>query len=1206
MSRPRITRLRRAHITVALLLLAGAPAAAAQVGSTTDLITGVVSDSAGNAVAEATVEALSLDTQISRTQHTDARGRYTIVFPDGGGQYRMAARMIGMAAQNGILTRQSDEDRLVWNVRLAPSAVTLPPVVARARRPGRGREPPEPGSTERVLTPDAVSRLPIDATDLNNLAALVPGVVALDATDTTAAAFSVAGQRADANAITLDGLLFGSGSVPQDAVRSTRVVTSTYDVARGQFSGGLVSATTRSGTNVVQGSSTYALRDHALALDGGDSPFTSGLTQNVLGAGLGGPIVHNRLFVFGAGQAQLRRDQQPSLLSADPADLVRLGVSPDSVARLLTTLNALGVPTGAAPAGDGRASDNYSALLRFDYLLSDAHTLTIRGDWRGTSQDPTRVSPLALPETGGTLSTDGGGVLAALTSRFGIHIINESRAYYSASSRDGTPFVVYPAGRVQIASDLADTPSGIATVAFGGSAGLPLSSSTRRLEASDEVSWLPGAGTHRIKLGLLFTSDHSADVVSSDQLGTYVFSSLGDLGAGRPSLYQRTLAPSGRGATALGYAAYLGDTWRTSPALQLTYGARIEGSGFLGAPAYDAALDTVFGRRTDRLPDEWHLSPRVGFTWTVAGAGLPRLVVRGGAGEFRSPMPTALASLATASTGLTSSESQLACAGTGAPAPDWGAYAADPGAVPAACVAGGPSLALPSPNAELFAPGFQAPRSRRGSLGVQRSLGGLMRVSVDASYARGVSQTGLVDLNLAPTPAFTLASEGGRPVYAAVASIDPATGALSPDASRVNPRFGQVLEIGSGLASDTKQLTVSAGGITRGGAVLQTSYTFTRSRDQASSGGFGAATTAGNPNVLDWATSDLERRHAFLTTITYPIGRALELTTIGRLSSGTPYTPRVGSDVNGDGLRDDRAFIFDPTSAPPAVGAGMQRLLATAPGRVRDCLTAQLGAVAGRNSCTGPWQGSLDLQLNWRPAFLGLSRRLMLSVTTVNLLRGVDDLVHGSADAHGWGLAVRPDPTLLYVTGFDAASQSFSYAVNERFGATGGGSAAVRAPFQIGIQGRLTIGPDRQRQALDQLRQGGGARIVDRIVRLLPNPADSVLQRADSLGLTAEQRTRIGAVADSARARNAALGEKVRDALAEPSGGFDQGRRFAALRPMLQEAQEATQRDLTAIRGILTPEQWEALPAAVRNPPVRARGGDGAGGGGGRERFERQ
>src|SRR2546426_8085307 len=82
-----------------------------------------------------------------------------------------------------------------------------------------------------------MSRLPIAASDLSVLATLAPGVVGIAETDSTRPAFSVAGQRPTANRITLDGLSFGGVMVPQDAIRSTRVVTNTYDVARGQFSG---------------------------------------------------------------------------------------------------------------------------------------------------------------------------------------------------------------------------------------------------------------------------------------------------------------------------------------------------------------------------------------------------------------------------------------------------------------------------------------------------------------------------------------------------------------------------------------------------------------------------------------------------------------------------------------------------------------------------------------------------------------------------------------------------------------------------------------------------------------------------------------------------------------------------------------------------------------------------------------------------------
>src|SRR5256886_10385014 len=238
--------------------------------------------------------------QTSRQLTTDSRGRFTLLFPDGGGRYELVVRYIGMAPAHLTLARRGDEDRIVANVQMGLAGVSLEAVNVPAQRGGRADRVGR-GASGQGFSGEDVARLPTDASDLNTVATLAPGVIAIGGGDTTAANFSVAGQRTTANNVTLDGMSLGSGEVPQDAVRAIRVVTNSYDVARGQFSGGLVASTTRSGTNTPQGSFTTTLRDRTVAWgDAMSTAFGQGMTQTQLSGGVGGAGRGEPVFVFAA------------------------------------------------------------------------------------------------------------------------------------------------------------------------------------------------------------------------------------------------------------------------------------------------------------------------------------------------------------------------------------------------------------------------------------------------------------------------------------------------------------------------------------------------------------------------------------------------------------------------------------------------------------------------------------------------------------------------------------------------------------------------------------------------------------------------------------------------------------------------------------------------------------------------------------------
>jgi hypothetical protein len=1251
-------RTTRAFLVV-VTLVASAPFAPAhaQIGSATDIVTGTVRREANTPVEGAQVEVTSIETNITRRARTNAQGRFTVLFPDGGGQYRVRVLALGLAPQEVMVVRQADEDRLVADVTMSANPTQIAGVTIRARQDvPRDLERPTPGSTERLLTTDQAARLPIDPGDLMALALTAPGVVSIPGNDTTPNAISVAGLSPGANNITLDGLTFGAAQVPQEAVRSTRVITSSYDAGRGQFSGGLISSTTRSGTNSVQGNFSYALRDRDLAIEGEDaSPAAQGFTQNQVSGGLGGPIVRDKLFWFGSLQLRRRDDVVPSLANADATTLTRFGVNPDSVARFTSLLSRAGVAPFAI-AADERLSDNASGIVRLDYLTDGGQSISLRGDFRWSDSDPSRIGPLSLPQTGGSNRNWGGGLAATLTSNFGGRFLNELKVYGASDRRSGRPLLVLPAGRVQVTSELDAGETGIATLTFGGNTGLPQDGETRSFEATNEVSWLTDNGAHRFKLGALLNVSQFTEDVTTNRWGTFTFNSLADFEAGRAATFTRTLAPRLREGAGSNAALYIGDVWRYSRSLQITYGVRAEGSRFGKTPEYNPAVEQTFGYRTDHVPTDVHVSPRVGFTWTL---GLPRpmnpvagpearaafnpmafrgpsLILRGGIGEFRSMPSTQLVAAAAGATGLPNNESQLVCIGSGVPAVNWEQFVTNPASVPSQCAAGQPSQVPTSrPNVAVFGPDFAAPRAWRASLGAQRPLRQRYNLNVELSYARGIAQTGYRDVNLRGDPRFALASEGDRPVFVDAATIVPFTGATSFLASRVQPSFGQVLVTSSDSKSESRQLTLSLGGITTRGAIFNVSYTQARSKDQGSGsgfgrfgglggggfGGFGGATTAGNPNVREWSTSDFERRHSFVGTVTWPFGQGLEVTAFGRMSSGAPFTPIVNADINGDGARNDRAFLFDPSAtSDPTVAAGMQRLLASAPSAVRDCLREQLGSIAARNSCTGVWQPSLDFQVNWRPNFWGLNRRLAFSLVTVNTLGGLDELLHGSRSLRGWGQFRGQDNTLLYVRGFDPGTQTYRYEVNERFGAARNGANGIRVPFQLGFNARYTLGPDRMRDMIQAMRggmgggpggpggrggagagrgAGGGAAgnaraagpgsIAD--MAAAANPVNSILQLKDSLALTDEQVAQLKPISDSLAARNSTLGAEARKIVQDAGANPDMGALFGRMRPVLEKIQRSNADALREAERVLTSDQWAKVPERIKRGQLPGMGG---------------
>jgi hypothetical protein len=1234
---------------LALLLACAAPVlGAAQVGVTSDILSGRVTDAEGAPLAGVRIEATSGETGITRTAATRQDGRYTIVFPDGGGRYRVTASLLGRAPAVRDVYREADEDVLVANFRLQEQAILLDPIEARVSRappPGSG----EAGAQERYVSGEALNRLPLEDHDPALLAALFPGVVAVEGDSLGGrGAFSVGGQRETLNQVTLDGASFvsaltggqaGGGSplgLPQEGMRGTQVVTSTFDVARGQFAGGLVAMTTRGGTNRTSGNFSWLYRDPRFQAEAG-SPERAGFRQNRLSGGVGGPIVRDRLFYFASFSLQRRTDALYALQPRDPLSTGILGVSPDSVARFLDVLSTHGV--GGRSGAYTRTGDAMSLMARADWIATQRHNVAVRGHLSLSGQDNARIGFLETMDNGGDVASSGGGGILTLTSRFPGGWINEFRASVNVDHRDQVPYEEMPEGRVRVSSDLPDGQRGIGVLAFGGERSMPTYSRERTVEVANELSFL-FRDSHRLKLGGLLNHSAFEQDNTFNQLGTFEYESLGAFADGTPSRFTRALAPRTREGGGINAAAYLGDTWRPRQRLQFTYGVRLEGSRFDRAPERNPAVEARFGHRTDLRPADVRLSPRAGFSWRLNEQGAPLRMVRGGVGEFRGRAPFSLFASALDQTGLVDGESLLVCIGDAVPAPDWAAYARDPSTIPVSCAGGLPGAPTGDgrPNVTVFADDFGAPRSWRATVGYQTQLRRTLTANVDLTRTWGVGLFGVEDLNLAAQPAFVLADEGGRPVYVPADAIA-ASGQVSELHSRRHEEFAHVLRVHSGLRSETTQMSVGVRGMLPPRLSFQASYTYSRSRDQSSFsggsalGGFARVPTGGDPNTRAWGTSDLERRHSLNTVLGYQFFRTLDVSLIGRVSSGSPFTPMVGRDVNGDGVRNDAAFVFDPAAVDdPAVAEGMRRLLDASDGRVRGCLEAQLGRIAARNSCRGPWSYSLDMRSSIRPrGTSGVARRLSMSLDAYNVPAGLDRLLHGAEGQRGWGQSAfgRADDALLYPRGFDHAEQRFVYEVNEQFGdRRRAGRFGRGAPFQVQLSARLAVGSTAQggqaamagmvmggrggrggapggrgggMRADPGAAEGGGPDAGAIVERLIPEPISAIVALRDTLGLSDDQVARLEAVADTLRARNEPVREKVREAFAAGRGGADPDELFRQVGPDVNEGRANVEAALSEAQTILTPEQWRRVPAALRNvlSGFGGRGGGARPGGGG-------
>lgn len=1214
----RMGRTSLTSICILAVLGTASPLAAQQV----DVIRGRVVGPDRQPVAGARVAVTSISGGVNRTTRTDRDGRYTVTFPGGDGDYWVTVAAVGFVPRRVEVKRVTDEDFLLADATLQRTVAQLDTVTVsgRGRVGRRDANTPDVSGTERPV--DDANVDPSQQGDLAAMAGTLANVTPVPGADGDPNGFSVLGLPTDQNQTSFNGLLSGLTSLPRDAAVTSSLVTSPYDVSTGGFSGARQNVTTRPGTNyVVRTTSAYGTTPQLQWSDATARALGQQSTNGSLAGLLSGPLAYDKAFYTVAYQGGRTENPLRTLLDPDPAALQVTGIAPDSARRLAAVLSRLGVPLAAAGVGNRRLGDRGSFLGTVDLMppsssSGQAFNVTLTGSWNRLT--PASALLTEFPAHAGDRTTWNAGAQARHSGYVRNLFLSETTVGGFASRNYSTPYFELPSGSVLVSSTFAGgttagTPAtgvpgsavgGVLPIAFGGSASMPTSQRSSSVGARNQLSWFSLNNKHRLKLTTELRYDAFAQDMTANRFGTFSYNSLADLEAGAPARFTRQFAPRLLAGGETVAALSLGDSYKRTSNLQLQYGVRLDANHFSSAPAENLEVARTFGVPNTRAPGRVYVSPRAGFSWAygtapqVAGfAGAargPRAVVRGGVGVFQNVPQATLLSTAAASTGLPAAVQQLTCVGSATPAPDWSAYAAGPAAAPDRCAdaSAASGFANRAPDVTLFARDWRAPRSIRSNLQWNGPvLGNRFAATFEGTLSLNERQPSFVDRNFGGTPQFALADEGGRPVYVDASAAVPATGAVAWQGARVSPLFARVAEQRSDLRSETRQLQARIAPTAFNPTFnWSLAYTYTDVREQAR----GFASAGGDPRAVTWGRGTFDTRHSVQYVVSYNFFNTLTARWSGNVRSGLPFTPQVNADVNGDGFTNDRAFVFDPARTPdPAVASGMRALL-DAPGAGTACLARQLGVVAGRNSCTGPWSHTAVLTFTFNPLKVRLPQRANLSVALSNPLGAVDRLLHGNAGLRGWGQPAFADPTLLYVRGFDPQGPNgprFRYAVNPRFGATSPRLNAFRQPAVLTVMLALDLGPTRERQTLvqglDRGRRRAGERLSGFVLKGLygtggvPNPMMQLLAQADTLGLTSWQADSIATINRWYTVRLDSIWSPVVKEFAALPADYSHDAAYGRYREARRTSVDLLLRIAPMVNGVLTAEQRRKLPPAV-------------------------
>ncbi len=301
----------------------------------TGSILGVVHDSTQAVVAGARVVATNVQTNFNQETVSAADGSYRILALPAG-VYKLTVTAPGFRTFTETSIEVKVNDQLHFDVTLTVGTVAEHvEIVANAVQVQT-----ESTQLGDVIDSKKMLALPLNGRSYIDLLGLQAGVAPSGGQtiggdrqvsgDLNAGNISVNGQRETANAFLVnggdvsEGRNLGAGLIPNlDSIEEFRLITNSFDAEYGKFSGAVVNAITKSGTNGVHGDVFEFWRNDKLDANG-YAPNSAGLPRtelrrNQFGYAVGGPFWKNKIFWFTdyQGTRQVRGAETTTTLPND-------------------------------------------------------------------------------------------------------------------------------------------------------------------------------------------------------------------------------------------------------------------------------------------------------------------------------------------------------------------------------------------------------------------------------------------------------------------------------------------------------------------------------------------------------------------------------------------------------------------------------------------------------------------------------------------------------------------------------------------------------------------------------------------------------------------------------------------------------------------------------------------------------------------------